>query len=279
MRFSEDQRAFVMFARRRADWIALGDPVGPFESGTHAGWAFAEAARNANCRPVFFEVSAARLPLMVEMGLACHEIGEEAIVRLRDVPPGPVDGIDLHQPPHSAELLAELRAVSDVWLADRIGRDKRFSVGLFSEDYLNRFPLAVMRQEGRVVAFANLLAPGSGRRVSMDLMRYRPEGGVALLETFLHALIAHCRDAGAEECSLGLTPLAGLGKRRMARLWTRFGNVMFRHGSAFADFDELRAFKARFNPEWHPRYIALPVGVSPMLALADVAALIKGGRR
>ena len=53
---------------------------------------------------------------------------------------------------------------------------------------------------------------------------------------------------------------------------------MFRHGGAFATFEDLRAFRARFGPEWRPRYLAIPVGVSPLMALADVAWLISDGR-
>ena len=54
---------------------------------------------------------------------------------------------------------------------------------------------------------------------------------------------------------------------------------MFRHGGAFYNFEGLRAFKQKFQPDWRPRYIALPVGVSPMMAMADVALLIAGGPR
>ena len=54
---------------------------------------------------------------------------------------------------------------------------------------------------------------------------------------------------------------------------------MFRHGGAFYNFEGLRGFKQKFQPNWHPRYVALPVGISPMMAMADVALLISGGAR
>ncbi|HEY0213453.1 MAG TPA: bifunctional lysylphosphatidylglycerol flippase/synthetase MprF [Paenirhodobacter sp.] len=287
--FSPDGRAFVMFARRRGNWIALGDPVGPAESLREAGWAFVEAAQMANTRPVFYEIAERNLPLMGEMGLALHKLGEEAVVHLPDIAPkrqvemqavyarflqtGAT--IRILQPPHSPALITELRTVSDAWLADSAGLDKGFSAGRFQSDYLNRCAIAVVRREGQVVAFANILAPGTGRRVTVDLLRYVPGEGVPTIHALFVALIRHYRDAGAQEFSLGMAPLAGLSERR--RLWRHFGRIMFRHGGAFEDFEALRAFKQQFGPEWRARYIALPVGVSPMMALADVAWLIAGG--
>ena len=49
--------------------------------------------------------------------------------------------------------LDELRAVSDAWLATKKGREKGFALGYFDADYLRLFDMAVMRREGRIVAF------------------------------------------------------------------------------------------------------------------------------
>ncbi|WP_241649070.1 bifunctional lysylphosphatidylglycerol flippase/synthetase MprF [Paenirhodobacter populi] len=295
-RFSPDGRAFIMFARRRNHWIAFGDPVGPEDALNAAGWAFVEAAQNANGRPVFYEISQRHLPLMVEMGLSLHEVGEEAVVRLPGFSLaqcgllGPAHAaalragltVEVMQPPHAPALIEELRAISDAWLAAPVGLEKGFSAGRFDTAYLNHFPIAVVRRAGKAVAFANILSPGSGRRVALDLMRYLPEDAaglspVAMIEFLFVSLIERYRDAGAQEFSLGMAPLAGLSERRTDRLWSRFGSIMFRHGGAFEDFDSLRSFKQKFHPDWRPRYIALPVGVSPMMAMADVATLIAGG--
>ncbi|MDF2140167.1 bifunctional lysylphosphatidylglycerol flippase/synthetase MprF [Paenirhodobacter sp. CAU 1674] len=301
--FSPDQRAFVMYGRQRANWVALGDPVGPASSGVEAAWAFHEEALRAGGRAIFYEVSARHLTLWVEMGLALHKVGEEAVIAL----PGfslaggafktmraaynkaQREGLALQllHPPHSETLLAELGTISQEWLAAKAGREKRFSVGHFHADYLAHFPIAVLRQHdpempgapAPILAFANIMAPGNGTRVAIDLMRYRPGRGSGLMEFLFLALIEHYRDAGAAEFSLGVAPLAGLSERRTARLWDRFGHLMFRHGGAFYNFEGLRGFKQKFRPDWQPRFIALPPGVSPMMAMADVALLIAGGPR
>jgi len=295
LRFSTDGEAFLMFGRRRKSWIVFGDPVGPSRAVQSLGWDFVEAAQQANCRPVFYEISDRHLPLMIEMGLALHKVGEEAVIRLADFSLAGSRfksmraaynkcnregyGVEVHAPPHSDALIDELRAISNTWLGDKVGREKGFSVGRFEPEYLNHFPIAVVRRGGRALAFANILAPGSGRRIAVDLMRYLPEEASGMIEYLFIALIEHYRAEGAEEFSLGMAPLSGLSERRTARLWNRFGALLFRHGGAFYNFEGLRGFKQKFGPEWRARYIALPVGVSPMVAMADVALLIAGGPR
>lgn len=293
LRFAGEGAAFVMFARRRKSWIALGDPVGDMRYFDDLGWDFVEAAQQANCRPVFYEISEWQLPRMIEMGLAAHKVGEEAVINLSSFTLSGARfksmraahnkalreglALEVHLPPHSADLIEELRPISEEWLASKAGQEKRFSVGRFDPDYLRHFPIAIARRDGTALAFASVMAPGAGKRVAVDLMRYRPGDASGMIEFIFLALIEHYQRAGAEELSLGMAPLAGLSTRRTARLWHHFGALMFRHGGAFYNFEGLRAFKAKFNPQWRPRYIALPVGVSPMVAMADVAMLISGG--
>ena len=70
--------------------------------------------------------------------------------------------------------MQELAVISTLWLGSKAGREKGFSVGRFDAAYLNRFPIALVRREGRLLAFANILAPADGSRIAIDLMRYLP---------------------------------------------------------------------------------------------------------
>ena len=63
--------------------------------------------------------------------------------------------------PAELTILPELRAISDSWLAEKKTREKGFSLGFFAEDYIRRFPVAVVRKQSRVVAFANLWPSGT----------------------------------------------------------------------------------------------------------------------
>ncbi|MEZ5715513.1 MAG: bifunctional lysylphosphatidylglycerol flippase/synthetase MprF [Paracoccaceae bacterium] len=293
--FSDSGNAFIMYGVQRGSWVAFGDPVGEAGEFEALCWAFSDLAGKANCRAIFYEISGRNLPLWVELGFALNKVGEEAVVQLSEFS---LQGrkfktmraamnkreregyaFEVLRAPHDAALMTRLGEISAAWMGEKTGREKGFSVGRFDADYLQLFDIATVRKEGQIVAFANVMVAAGGASAGVDLMRYLPEEASGLMEyMFLH-LIEHFRAAGAQEFSLGMAPLAGLSERSVARSWNRFGRLIFRHGGAFYNFEGLRAFKQKFQPEWRPRYIALPPNVSPLVAMGDVALLIAGTPR
>ena len=81
--------------------------------------------------------------------------------------------------------MRELRRVSDDWLQIKAGAEKRFSLGFFDEAYLSRFAIAVVERDGRIVAFANLLAGANKEELSVDLMRYGHDAPTDVIEALL----------------------------------------------------------------------------------------------
>jgi phosphatidylglycerol lysyltransferase len=293
--FSGTGNAFLMYGVHGASWITYGDPVGDPAEFEALVWTFTDQAARANARPILYEVGRENLPLWVELGLTLHKIGEEAVVRLPEfslagghfktmrttMKKRQRDGYEfaLLSAPHDATLINTLRVISDAWLGGKTGREKGFSVGRFDPAYLALFDIAVVRKEGRIIAFANVLAGKDGRKITVDLMRYLPDEASGLMEFMFLSLIEHYKAEGAQEFSLGMAPLSGLSERSVSRSWNRFGRLIYRHGGAFYNFEGLRAFKQKFQPEWRPRYLALPPTVSPMRAMGDVALLIAGSAR
>lgn len=287
--------AFVMYGVQGRSWIALGDPIGPRESASETAWSFMDAASRAGARPAFYEVSEAFLPLWIDMGLKLHKLGEEAIVdlagfdlaggarkRLRSAHNKALkDGLALEilQPPHTSALLSSLQRISDSWLAEKRSREKRFSVGRFTESYLNRLPLAVVRTGAEPVAFANLLVTDEREMATIDLMRHSADAPSGVMEFLFTELMLQMKAGGYRRFSLGMAPLSGLESRRGATLWTRFGAQLYRHGGHFYNFEGLRRFKDKFDPDWRPRYLACSTAMPPLVVLADVSILIAGGVR
>ncbi len=293
--FSSKGDAFIMYAVQGKSWIAYADPVGPEAAVRELAWTFFDSAYAANARPVFYETSEKYLPLWVEMGLSIHKIGEEAAVKLADFS---LSGkkfkkmrashnraarngwiCKVAEPPHSADFLAELRKISNAWLADKKVREKGFSVGRFSESYLQRGPVAIVEKDGQIVAFANILKTETNKQVSIDLMRHLPDEAEGMMEYLFIEIMEHYRAKGVEEFNLGIAPLSGLTAKHGTRVWNRFGVMLFRHGGAFYNFEGLRAFKQKFAPVWRPRYLAVPGSLPPLAALKDVAILIAGGAK
>jgi phosphatidylglycerol lysyltransferase len=178
-----------------------------------------------------------------------------------------------------AEHLDELQRISEDWLESKATREKGFSLGRFDRTYLQNFPIAVVYEEGRVVAFANIWQGAPGTALSIDLMRYTKEASGGVMEYLFIELMRWGHEQGFKEFSLGMAPLSGLPDRALAPLWARAGGWLFRHGEHFYNFQGLRQYKEKFDPEWRPRYLASPGGLALPRILASVATLISGGAK
>jgi len=289
--FSESRKTYIAFRVRASRWIAMGDPVGLLSERQELMWRFAEMADKAGALPVFYRSSGELLPILAGMGYVIRQVGEAAIVdvqafslvgksqqnlrtaRNRCAAEGAT--FELLPAGSASGMAAELKAVSDAWLKRQAGGEKQFSIGCFNLAYLDRTPIGLIRQNGRIVAFANILVAGG--RATIDLMRYLEDAPPGVMDFLFINLIEWCREQGMSEFSLGMAPLSGLENRRLAPLFARIGALVFAEGGALYGFEGLRQYKAKFASSWRPAYIAGRPGVIMPLALLDVALLTSGG--
>ncbi len=288
--FNPQRSGFVMYGMQGGSWIAMGDPVATDKSQQEElAWRFRERCDRNGVRCAFYQVDAARLSLYLDMGLTPVKLGEEARV--------PLDSFVMEGSEHRslrkdanraakagcsfevlacdqvAPLMSEFRNISDAWFALKRGQEKGFSLGFFDEVYLARLPVAVVRQEGRLVAFANLRLAG-GHEISPDLMRHLPDAPPGTMDFLFTQLMIWGRAQGFHWFNLGGAPLSGLEDRTLAPLWHRLGTRLYRHGEHFYHFEGLRRFKEKFNPVWESKYLAAPSGLTLPLTLLDLTRLI-----
>lgn len=292
--FDPTHSAFIMYDVAGRSWVAMGDPVGADTDARHElVWTFLEQCERAGGWPVFYQVRPADLDLYLEVGMNLMKIGEQARVRLatfnldgkaRKVLRNTVnkltrDGLRLEIIPAAtvAPLLPRLKEISDAWLRAKHVREKRFSLGAFDPGYLVRTPMALVWQGDQLVAFANLFLGATKHEASLDLMRHVPDGPAGIMDFLFVELLQWARDEGYEWFNLGMAPLAGLHNRRLAPLWNRFGAMVFGRGEHFYNFRGLQQYKDKFDPEWEPRYMAVPGSIALPMILANVASLISGG--
>ena len=155
-------------------------------------------------RPVFYHIDAQNLSLYADIGLNFLKLGEEARVSLADagaslsrpdrkdlryakkraereggtfevIPPERVDGV-----------MSELVAISNEWLQTKNTREKGFSVGYFDPAYLRNFHIALVRREGKPVAFASLWLAADHEELMVDLMRHTTNAPYGVMD-FLFA--------------------------------------------------------------------------------------------
>jgi phosphatidylglycerol lysyltransferase len=284
---------FVMYGVQRRSWISMGDPVGPPEVRRELAWRFFELADQHGGLVAFYQVRPDDLPVYLDLGLDLRKLGESARVELANfsLAGGHRKGLraaynklqklgytlDVVSPSAVPPLLPRLREISDEWLSDKNTREKRFSLGWFSPTYLSQTPLALVRHEDRIVAFANLWAPDPRDELSVDLMRYATDAPSGVMDFLFIEILNWGRAQGYQWCDLGMAPLSGFERHRLAPLWSRMGGMLFDNGEQFYNFQGLRSFKDKFDPIWEPRYLAAPGGLALAGLLTDVAALISGG--
>jgi len=267
--------------------------VGPVDEWQELLWRFREECHEHALRPVFYEVGSDHLSLYLDLGLNLLKLGEDARVAL---PTFSMEGsgrsslrsalrrleregcaFDLVPQAQTEALLPELRRISDAWLEDKHTREKHFSLGRFDEAYVKRFPVAVVRRQGRIEAFATVWQSAGLEELSVDLMRHLPDAPGGLMDFLFVHLMSHGREAGYRWFNLGMAPLSGLPQHELAPLWNRVGGFLFQHGEHFYNFQGLRQYKEKFDPEWRPRYLASPGGLALPQVLGDLSSLISGG--
>ena len=292
--FSPEGDAFVMYQVRGTSWIAMGDPVGPRPAWADLLWQLRSLADAGQGRLMLYQITPDTLEIAIEMGLQIIKYGEEALI---DLPGFALEGgrmrtlrqtLNRFRTRENASfaiipaaqvpaILPELKSVSDDWLMAKGHGEKGFSLGRFDPAYLALTDCAVVRVEGRIVAFANLWKAGEKRELSVDLMRHAEDAPGGVMDYLFVELMLWGQAEGYGRFALGLAPLSGIGGQRMAPTWAKVAALVFRHGERFYGFRGLRAYKEKFQPEWAPRYIAGPGGLGLVKALRDLNALIADG--
>lgn len=291
--FDEERTAFIMYGIAGRNWVAMGDPVGPQETREELAWRLREMSDFFDARVSFYQVSEESLPLYLDLGLSLLKLGEEARVPLRDFSLEGSSRRSLRQtwnrfqregcsfeilsPEQVPERMDELKQVSDAWMSDKNAAEKRFSLGFFAPEYIARCPVAIIHREGKILAFANLWAGDVKEELSLDLMRYTDDAPSGVMEYLFTQLMFWGSEQGYQWFSLGMAPLSGFESHDLAPLWARFGNLIFRHGEHFYNFQGLRKYKDKFHPEWRPKYLASPGGLALPLVLKDISTMISGG--
>jgi phosphatidylglycerol lysyltransferase len=292
--WSADGHAVVAFGAVRDRLVALGSPAGPEDAIKRAILDFRHFADAQDRVPIFYEVLEPDLSLYHDLGFDLFKLGELATIRLDELTLAGKRWEDLRQavnrslkerlsfeivePPFDTVLMTEVERVSDLWLADKHGREKGFSLGRFDPDYFAWSPLALVRRDEEIVAFANVLPRyGISGTASVDLMRQVPDAPRGTMDFLFAKVMQWAKDRGYQSFSLGMAPLSAVGDNPYARINERLAALAFQYGGRFYNYQGLRRYKEKFEPEWTGSYLAYPRGLWVPGLLIDIAALVAGG--
>ena len=268
----DGQDQLIFLYQLKADkLIIMGEPFGNQAVLQAALEQLLDDADSDGCSLVFYEINETLTMRLHEMGFDFIKTGEEGHVKLADFS---LAGKRLRgeralmnkfardqyefavlQPPFSAEVMAELRAVSDSWLAGET--EKGFSLGFFDESYLNQAPIAVVYDpEHRIVAFANIMPQGNHQTTSIDLMRSSKAAPSGIMDTVFVHLFEQARDDGYAYFNMGMAPLSGVGVSRYSFIQEKIAHLIYEYGYQLYGFQGLRSYKEKYVTDWAPKYIA-----------------------
>lgn len=293
--FDDQRTAFIMYGISGTTWVAMGDPVGQADAFQDLIWKFYELAKKEGGAVVFYEIPSESLPLYIELGLSVLKIGEEASVPLSDFSlEGPKmkhlratynrfqrEDLEFSVLPKTEvpKEIEGLENISNEWIRSKGAAEKGFSLGFFDRTYVERFPCAVLRREGKIVAFVNLWTTGDKSEISVDLMRHREGLPNGLMEYLFIRIMLWGRDEGFRSFNLGMAPFSGVQDRRDAPLWNKAVSLFFQVGEKMYNFQGVRRFKEKFFPRWSSKYFVGSRSFLLPIIGKDVAALISRGRK
>ena len=291
--FDETRTAFLMVGTAGASRVVMGDPVGPTAAVSQLVERFIFDCDRTGSWPVFYRVGPQLLYLYLDYGLSIVKLGEVARVPLADFVLDAPDRRTLRrvcrhlakqgctfevlEPEGVAEVLPELKAVSDEWLAHRNSREKSFSLGYFDPDFIARSRVGVVHYQGRIVAFATVWLSGRHAEAEVDLMRYGSAAPPSVMRFLLAEFMLWAKAQGFAEFNLGMVPLSGIRTGTVSPLWNQIASAVRRSGERYYNFQGLREFKEWFHPEWEPSYLVSPGGIKRPVIVASIASLISGG--
>ena len=270
-------RVVIVHARAGRTSIVLGDPIGPPEGHEAALRGFVAESRRAHRTVGVYQASASSRQALLRSGFRrVFLIGQEAIVDLpsfslagsrranlrHTVTRFGRDGGTVQWFPAGLDEPARVRfgpalaTIDAAWQATA-GPALGFTIGVFDQLDLERIPVAVgLDGSGAPQAFVTFQPTGSDGGFVLDLIRRRPAGVPGAAEACIAAAAAGFRDGGASHLSLGLAPIHGL-RTDVGPFEERFIRRAAEAVSRWYDIDGLAFFKAKFDPHWEPRSIAI----------------------
>ncbi|GGA97669.1 phosphatidylglycerol lysyltransferase [Macrococcus hajekii] len=269
--FLNDERdAFLMFHKTNNACIVMGDPVGNDEHFETLLNDFYDKAFFVGNDIIFYQVQSKHLPLYHQFGNHFFKIGEEALIPLADFT---ISGkkqrafratmnkldkegytFDIIDPPYSDELIESLKEVSDKWLDGK--QEMHFSVGSFTRDYLERAPIAVLRdKDNHIIAFSTLMPTHYNSTLSVDLIRWLPELDIPAMDALYLNMLLYSQSQGYTYFNMGMATLSNVGHNRYGYARERVAGHVFTHFNNLYSFQGLRKYKQKFNPEWTERYV------------------------
>jgi phosphatidylglycerol lysyltransferase len=294
--WSESCRSLIAYQVIHGVALALGDPIGPEEELKPLLEAFLSFCRRQDWRVALYQTSEELQNLCQQWDVHSYKIGEEAIIdvahfTLQGKVGAPVRhtiarasraGLSAqcwHDESLPDEIFNGMKCISDDWLDTRKAKIQMgFSMGRFPMDWTtDLLTVVALGPQGDVQAFLTWTPLYAGNGWALDTMRRGYQTPPGAMELLIAHSVAWAHSHGYTRMSLGMAPLAGLGRNKTSgtktssvallihRHWSasmleRSAAFLHQRGYVLGKYRSLYAFKAKFQPSWEARYLIVSEG-------------------
>ncbi|OUC99952.1 bifunctional lysylphosphatidylglycerol synthetase/lysine--tRNA ligase LysX [Streptomyces swartbergensis] len=293
--FSPSGKAAVTYRVEAGVCLASGDPVGDREAWPHAIAVWQDVARRHAWVPAVMGASEEGAKAFVRAGLGALQLGDEAILHVRDFD---LDGRDMRVTRqavnrvrragatcrvrrHSTLSEEEMRQIverADAWRDTETERGFSMALDRLGDPADGDCLLVEAHdKDGRLLALQSFV-PWGRDGVSLDLMRRDRTAPNGVMEFMVAELCHAAPKLGVRRISLNFAVFrsvfeegARIGAGPVLRLWRRL--LLF--FSKWWQLEALYRSNAKYHPEWYPRFLCYSEAAS--LARVGLASGIAEG--
>ncbi|HVT83986.1 MAG TPA: phosphatidylglycerol lysyltransferase domain-containing protein [Chitinophagaceae bacterium] len=268
--FSDLHDAFIAYRISGGFAIVLEEPVCAPEHKIAVLKEFDLQCRKMGLKPAFYRVDENSIPWFNQLKKQQLMIGQEAILEIGKFN---LEGRDkkslrnglnslqkkgftttVHNAPHEAGFLSELKKVSDEWLESRGKREFIFSQGMFDQNELKSQDIITLSDEnGNVKAFLNIIPDYTEDECTYDLIRKTNDAPGAAMDALIIQLISYAKEKNKLYLNLGMVPLTGITEPDNTA--EQIIKIAADKIKRFQHYKGLREFKEKYATIWENKYL------------------------
>jgi phosphatidylglycerol lysyltransferase len=279
--FSYDGRAAIAYRAIAGVAVTVGEPYGDPAALDSAITEFAEFCEHRGLHPCLYSVTARARALTDRLGWKSVQIAEDTLVPLANLQfagdkwrhvrgalnKAAKEGIAAEWWSYSempAELADQIRDISEKWVADKGLPEMGFTLGGLEElnDPNIRCIIAVGadRRVHAITSWMPVYASSCPVGWTLDFMRRNTEPGTphGVMEFLIATAALTFQEEGARFISLSGAPLARLDRGEQPCALQRLLDMIANAMEPVYGFQSLLHFKSKFQPVYHPLYMAYP---------------------
>ena len=267
--FSDEADGFVSYRISSGFAVVLEEPVCAEENKVIILREFDTHCRKMGLKTAFYRVDENSISYFQFLKKRKLLIGQEAILEIEKFS---LEGRDkkslrnglnslqkkgfvttIMKAPLSAELVAEMKLVSDEWLQGYNKKELAFSQGMFSSKIATHDVIVVRDAEQKLKAFLDIIPDFAPDEVTYDLIRKTMDAPGGCMDALIIELTNYAKQKGAKYLNLGLVPLTGMEEPDTTA--EQLMNYAYRKLKRFRHYSGLRNFKEKYASIWHNKYL------------------------